>query len=320
MNKSKAIHFAGDITPLRKLNSLVNSNNPRAPFANMTNAKSLMGDISDDDDDGHGDPDYGDPDYGDPSVSSGSLALYNTLIGDPIFGKKKMKPRPSGNKFSQMINSKAKQKARLNKEFQHQENRNSVNAQIEARRMMGKVSRNHQYRFFDVSGSTLNSAQISPTEHFVVDMLKNNLDRQQSDTPFEVDVIAGTFAGVTWTLLANGLATPRFYVTTFITVGVNALSGTPGMIWNVTGTLPTIQGNLSITIPFSLSLGPKWYSRLQIFPWILVTNKPLLVLGQYSNAAPMTYLITGLPSTATVTLVIPGSQHVWTIGERNRLL
>lgn len=331
--------------PLRQLNQLVASKDSRAPYADLTNARHLMGDIEDGDfEDGdadYGDADYGDADYGDADYgdADGSpLATFDALIGDMEetgAPRRRMGRRTraglaiGGGAAGGVLLGKALQRAILKRRMRtkrvgsmlHRSGRkNSIDNSVNARREMGKLPRNHQFRFFQVNGANLNSAQISPTESFVSDMLKHNFDRQQSDTPFEVEIVAGTFAGVTWTVTSVGLATPRYYVGVFVTIGINALAANPGTIWNMTGIMPTINGNLVITIPFSFTLKPGYYSKFLIYPWQIVTNKPLLALGQYSNVNPITFSITGLPSTSTVNMTIPGSQHVWTIAMRNRLL
>lgn len=329
---------------LRQLNQLVASKDSRAPYADLTNARHLMGDIEDGDfEDGdadYGDADYGDADYGDADYgdADGSpLATFDALIGDmeETGAPRRMGRRTraglaiGGGAVSGVLLGKALQRALAKRRARNKRTksmlvragrRNSIDNSINARREMGKLPRNHQFRFFQVNGANLNSAQISPTESFVSDMLKHNFDRQQSDTPFEVEIVSGTFAGVTWTVTSVGLATPRYYVAVFVTIGINALAGNPGTIWNMTGILPTINGNLVITIPFSFTLKPGYYSKFLIYPWQIVTNKPLLALGQYSNVNPITFSITGLPSTSVVNMTIPGSQHVWTIAMRNRLL
>ena len=325
--------------PLRQLNQLVASKDSRAPYANLTNARHLMGDIEDGDfEDGDfedGDADYGDADYGD--VDGSPLAVFDTLIGDAEIGalsrrnKKRILQGAGiaggaaggillGRALNKAIKRRQSRKAAVKNKMVKSGSKNTIDNQVNARRELGKLPRNHQLRFFQVQGSTLNSAQISPTEHFVADMLKHNFDRQQSDTPFEVEIVSGTFAGVTWTVTSVGLATPRYYVAVVVTIGINALSANPGTIWNMVGIMPTINGNLVITIPFSFTLKSGYYSKFLIFPWQLVTNKPLIALGQYSNVNPISFSITGLPSTAVVNMTIPGSEHVWTIGMRNRLL
>lgn len=330
---------------LRQLNQLVASRDSRAPYADLTNARHLMGDVdygdSDLGDADYGDADYGDADYGDADygdadygdVDGSPLATFDTLIGDAEIGAISRRVKRGlaigggaaggillGRAINNAIKKKQARKRLINMKLNRSGSKNSIDNSINARRAMGKLPRNHQFRFFQVNGANLNSAQISPTESFVTDMLKHNFDRQQSDTPFEVEIIAGTFAGVTWTVTSVGLATPRYYVGVFVTIGINALSGNPGTIWNMTGIMPTINGNLTISIPFSFTLKPGYYSKFLIYPWQIVTNKPLLALGQYSNVNPISFSITGLPSTSVVNMTIPGSQHVWTIAMRNRLL
>lgn len=300
------------VSSLKKMNDFVRTSNPKAPQADLTNAAHLMGDAEED-----GDADYGDAsEEGDADGSP--LAMMNALIGDAsgMGGPKIIGNGP----IAKALRARRARQDAAKKKVANQGKKNTIDNQLEARRAMGKLPRNHQFRFFQASGAVLNSAQISPTESFVSDMLKTGFDRQQSDTPFEVEIANGTFGGVTWTVTANGVATNRFYVAVLLRCGINVLNANPGTIFNVTGTMPTINGNLTISTPFSFTLLPGYYASVLIFPWQLVTNKALWVLGQYSNAAPITFSITGLPSTAVVNLTVPGSQHTWTIGMRNRLL
>lgn len=315
---------------LSQLSSLVTNKDVRAPFANMTNARHLMGDAEDGDaEDGDAD---GDPSYGD--VDSSPLAVFDTLIGDAEFGAPSRRVKQGlavgagvtgglllGKALTNAYNKKMKQKSNVSRKLAASKNKQTIQNQINARQEMGKLSRTARLPFFQVMGSTLNAAPISPAEFFVADTLKYNFDRQATDTPFEVEVVSGTFAGITWTVTANGLATTRYYVAVVLVIGINQLAANPGTIFSVTGTLPTINGALVIAAsPFSFTLRNGYYSKLMIFPWQLVTNKALLALGAYSNANPITLSIVGLPSNATVNMTVPGSQHSWTIGMRNRLI
>lgn len=299
-----------------------------------------MGDIEDGDAD-YGDADYGDADYGDADygdVDSSPLAVFETLIGDAELGapRRHMGPKTkrallglaglgagvsAGVMLNRLIQKRVKQRQTTSGKLNNAKKHMTIQNQMNARRMMGKLPRNSQLPFFQITGAVLNASPIAAGEHFVADTLKYNLDRQQTDTPFEVEIVSGTFAGVTWTVSSVGIATARYYTAVVITIGINQLAANPGTIFAITGSLPTINGSLVIsTNPFSFTMQNGYYSKFMIFPWQIVTNKPLLALGSYSNANPITFSIVGLPSNATVSMTIPGSQHTWTIGMRNRLL
>lgn len=335
MNKPKA--------NLSQLTSLVVNKDSRAPFANVTNARHLMGDIEDGDleegDADFGDSDYGDADHGDAEygdINSSPLAVFDTLIGDAEVGGPNTNRRIKqgvgivggvtggallGRALTRAYSRKVASRKNVNNRLQRAKRQQTIQNQMNARQEMGKLSRTAKLPFYQVMGATLNSAPLSATECFVADTLKFNLDRQATDTPFEVEVVSGTFAGITWTATATGLAAPRYYAAVVLVIGINQLAANPGTIFSVTGTLPTINGALVIASnPFSFTLRNGYYAKFLLFPWQLVTNKPLLALGAYSNANPITLSIVGLPSNATVNLTIPGSQHSWTIAMRNRLI
>lgn len=311
------------------LHALTQSGDARAPQADITNAKYLMGDVYE-----GGDPDgaYGDPDddddfgdvYGD--VSTSAMDTFSSLIGD--VNKKRVRNIGLGIAGGALtagmiaaIAKKAKQKKAIAKNLQQNAANNTIANQVRARRLMGKIPRTAMMPFYQVTGATLNSYPLAPTEVFAADTLKYNFDRQATDTPFEVEIVNGTFAGVTWTVTAPGVVGIRYYTAAFITIGISVLTANPGTIFSLTGSMPTINGTLVIsTNPFSFTIRNGYYAKILIFPWQLVTNKPLIALGAYNNAAPITFSITGLPSNASVSMIVPGSQHPWTIGMRNRLV
>jgi len=229
-----------------------------------------------------------------------------------------------------VVNALKKRKARhahvqnnLDDAHQHQ----TIANQIEARQVMGYIAPHDHFQFYSLMGAHLNSAPLSPTEYYPADMLKHNLDRQNSDTPFEVETVIGTASGPgpTWTVTSVGVAPPafRYYVSVVLIVGVNFLSGTPGIIYTMTVAMPLINGgslNISSGSPFSFTLNYPFYSEFMIFPWTIVTNKPLLTLGQYDSVNTISFSITGLPSQATFNMIIPGSMHTWSIAMRNRFI
>jgi hypothetical protein len=198
---------------------------------------------------------------------------------------------------------------------------NTIQNQVEARQMMGKISKTSVMPFFQITGATLNQYPLAPTEHFPANTLKYNLDRQSTDTPFEVEITNGVFAVATWTCTASGVVADRYYTSVVLIVGINAFNANPGTIFNVAGTFPTFQGTLTVAAnPWSFTFLPGYYSRLIIFPWQLVVNKPLLALGKYNAATPIVVTVTGLTASAAVNLVVPGSLHPWSSAMRNALI
>lgn len=175
--------------------------------------------------------------------------------------------------------------------------------------------------FFSLTGAYMNSSPIEPKSRFVMDMLKNMLDRQNMDTPFYQETAIGTFAAGTWTCQAVGTVAPRFFTGLVLQMGTNILNAAPGTIMNITATIPTQAGLLTVAAtPFIFTYGDRFNVRFLFFPWNLVSNKPLPVLGTYSNANPITVLVTGLPAASAVSLIVPGSLHPWTTALRNSLL
>lgn len=344
MNKPKTVSFnAREESPLKSLGDLVNTSNPRAPYANITNASALVGDPFDEDED------FGDADYGDVEDNVSALTTYSTLMGDADYGDTALQRLgqgigrtwrriPKGVRIGAGVaaggaltyfgaraikraidRKKAANRARA--EAERAASLNTISSSVQARQLLGKIPRNAHMPFYQIIGANLNSFPLAPTEFFVADTLKYNLDRQSTDTPFEVEIVNGVFGGVTWTMTATGTVATRYYVCVFITIGISVLTAAPGTIFNVAGTFPTINGSLIIAAnPFSYTLQSGYYAKKCLFPWILVTNKPQLALGAYNNATPIVATITGLPSNAAVNMVVPGSLHQWTIAMRNRLL
>lgn len=336
-------------TPFRSFGDLVMTSNARADKADLTNAKELFGDPFEDGDivdfgdieDGDADSFYGDADvYGDPDSSI--LASYDMLVGDADeMGDTRRRgfhlPKGvkiagaaalglggtllAGRALNRAIAKNRMKKLNTAQTLRRAQQQQTIQTQLTRRRNMGKLPRTAGVPFFTIMGATLNAAPIAVTEAFAADTLKYNLDRQATDTPFDVEVVQGTYSGSTWTVQSVGVAGTRYYICVVINIGINTLAGNPGTIFNVTGTMPTFAGPLTIsTYPFSLTLLSGFDAKMMIFPWQLVTNKPLPVLGTYSNTNAITFAINGIPSNAAVSMVIPGSLHPWTIGTRNRLV
>jgi hypothetical protein len=199
-------------------------------------------------------------------------------------------------------------------------NRNTITNSVLARRMMGRIPGNTPFQFYSLEGGNLNQYPLAPTEYFPAEMLKYNLNRQNQETPFEVEIAPGAVVGPNIVATATGTVGARFFGAIVVTIGINALAANPGTVTTVTATIPTLAGPLSIVAnPFSFTIGKDYYIKFIIYPWQLITNKPVLVLGSYSNANPITVTVAGVPLSSSVTLVVPGSMHQWTIAMRNRL-
>jgi hypothetical protein len=197
----------------------------------------------------------------------------------------------------------------------------TLNNQKRAQMFPGKINKTDKMPFFELIGAKLNSSQIEPLSAFPADTLKVILDRQNVDTPFLQETAIGVFAAGVWTATATGDPTARFYFPLFLQLGINYLNAAPGTVFTVTANLPLINGGvLAITTPFIFTIEKGYDVRFKFHPWQLVSNKPLPVLGSYSNATPIVVTVNGLPSASTVNLVVPGSLHPWLAGVRNALV
>lgn len=328
-------------TPLKKLADFVQTTDGRAPRADISRNPELFGDIDVEDGDieyDMGDADYGDADYGDADTLIGGpvyapLSTYDQLIGDGERTRMGKLIHSKGAKYGAIAAgtaltglaavkaAKAIHRKRVARAAERSASKLTIQNSIYARETLGKIPRNAKIPFFSVMGATLNASPISAKENFIADSLKFNLDKAAQATPFEVEIASGSYAGTTWTVTTVN-AGPRYYSAAVLIFGINALNGAPGTVITLTGSMPLENGTLVIsTQPFSLTMLPGYYTKFMIYPWVIVTNKALLAAGYYGTTpGQITFSATGLPSTATVTMVIPGSQHTSTIALRNRLL
>lgn len=335
---------------LKSLDDLNVSGDPRMPQADITNAQELFGDPFGDVDygdmeDGDADGDYGDVDYGDTEdgdlygdvINDDSLGAYNIISGDPsssrrarlVKGAKVAGAVAAGGLATAFAVRAAKKamarrraaKARMNAKLSVQRHRQTLEQQRIARQAAGKIARNQKMPFFQVTGAKMNSSPIDSMEGFVADMFAYNLNRQASDTPFFQESALGIFAAGIWTCTATGVVANRFYTGLILQVGINYLNAAPGTIFQVTATLPTINGTLTVSSqPWIFTIMKQYDVRFLFFPWQLVANRPFPVIGQYSNANPIVVQVSGLPSASAVSLVVPGSLHPWTVAMRNSLM
>lgn len=320
---------------LRHISELGLSNNPREDKADITNAATLFGDPYGDIEDGDLYGDYEDGDlYGD--INDDTLSAFNMISGDPGSKNRHMS---NAMRFGlgaagaagvgaittaairKHLRKKQMRKEMIKSQMANQRVKQTLQNQKIARDTAGKIDRKKRMPFFQVSGAKMNSSPIEPMSAYVADMFKHNLDRQASDTPFLAEIVPATFAAGTWTATTIGVATNRFFTGLIVQIGMNALTGVPATVFNMTMTVPTINGPLVIAAtPFSFTFDKGFDSKFLFFPWQLVQTTPLPVLGQYNAVTPITIAITGLTATDKVTLVVPGSQHPWTVQMRNSLI
>lgn len=342
MNKAKAsVNLLsggmGSPAAVRSIDQFAADFDPRMPKADLSNAPYLFGDPSSagldtystligspygdvnsigleqvGDSDDFGDAAYGDASYGAPLPNWAKIAGAGVLgagagyLTSSLIHRQKMRQMQS-----QLIQQQLAAAA----------GRNTITNSVLARRMMGRIPLNTPFQFYSVMGANLNQYPLAPTEYFAADSLKYNLDQQAAQTPYEVEIANGVISGANLVATANGLVANRFFPAIICTIGINALAANPGTVMTVTASIPTVAGTLTISAqPFSFTFGKDYYAKLIIYPWSLVTNKPLLVQGQYSNAAPIVVTVSGIPTSSSVNLIVPGSMHQWTIAMRNRLV
>lgn len=312
---------------IKRIEEIEFSQDPRAPKADITNAPLLFGDPDFDD----GDVDYGEVDYGEVDT----LSPFELISGEPDFEMGAPSGRRNrGLKYAAgaavigtgaFLAHKAIKASRERKLMQRKLDSVRVNQSLRsANRMrseMGALSKDTMYPFFQLTGAKMNSSPIAPSSAFVTDMWKNMLDRQAMDTPFLQETAIGTFLAGVWTVTTVGVPTNRFFTGLMLQFGTNMLNAAPATIINITATIPTIAGPLVIAAqPFIFTYEKGFDVRFLVFPWNLVSNKPLPVLGQYSAAVPITFVVTGLPAASSVNLVVPGSLHPWIVAMRNSLM
>lgn len=334
MNRSRSI---------KTLGGLQISNNPRANQADLTNAPELFGDVFGDiGDDEFGDMDEdGDPDlYGD--INDSSLSAYKLISGDPNddeygdtragrFLRRYKSPLLmagagtaayfGGRAIVNAIRKRRSERAMVNRAMHTARTRQTLKMQNVARAYSGKIRRDAKMPFFQLIGAKMNASPIAPTSSFVADMFKNMLDRQNSDTPFEQETILGTLVGSQWQCIGGSTLTNRFYTGLILQIGINQLNAAPGTVFIVKAQLPTINGPLVINAtPWIFTIQNNFDVRFLFFPWQIVTNLPLPVLGSYGSAAQITVTVDGLPTASAVNLVVPGSLHPWAVAMRNALI
>lgn len=316
------------IQPLNGFSDIPFSNDPRAAHADITNARELFGDPSD-----FGDPDdFGDAEYGDAFLNENPISLYNTISGDAEYGAPK--PYSQWNKaqraglwtgvglagagllagggygIAQLIKkNQAKQRA-YQAQLQSRRNRSTILSADAARKSGMGINRKSVMPFFNLTGAKMNSSPLVPSSKLPADMVKYGLDKQALETPFLQETAPGVFGGTNWVATATGVAAARYFMPLVVTIGINQLSAAPGTVITVTANIPTVAGSLVITTnPFIFTIESGFNIRFLFFPWQLVANAALPVMGTYSSTNPITVTVTGAPANSSVNLVVPGSEH-----------
>jgi ribosomal protein S13 len=349
--KTQQVSAGALVRTLPSRNGIIPSSNPRAPKADITNSPHLFGDIFDDYGRGDiindglastfklisGDIDEGDID----DMSQGDIDevygdLYGDLYGDPATRRKTVRNVALGvgagaagavltkkaiDAIKRMRMKRSAQLTRMNQQIAHERGKQTISNQRLMREHSGKINRNAKIPFFQLIGARMNQSPIDPMEGFPADMLKYFLDRQAAETPFQQETAIGVFALGTWTATANGVVANRFFSPLIVQLGINQLNAAPGTVFNITATIPTLAGTLTISSqPFIFTIEKSYDVRFVFFPWQLVQNRPLPVLGVYNTVSPITINVTGLPSASSVNLIVPGSLHPWVIAIRNGII
>jgi hypothetical protein len=325
----------------------------RAPKANLTNAKYLMGDVYDapyGDPSFRGDPSFsGDPaPYGDPNMANSALANYDVMIGDMIetggfspahiwqslpkavkllLGGVGAAGATFGTVKGVQAILKAHQRNRARKQNLANAQYNSRNAgtihnTLYSRQNLAKIHPSQLTSFYQAQGCSLGAYPISPKKAFPYKSLTWTFDQQSNTSPFVAQIVNSTQPGGPGTDYIIDIAGPAngaYYPCVFIVIGGNILQSSPGINFNVTATLPLVNGTLSISAePFTFTLGGEYYAKICIFPWTLVAAEPVYTSGFYSAANHINIHVSGsIPNPAAVSAVVPGTMHQWTIGMRN---
>jgi hypothetical protein len=210
---------------------------------------------------------------------------------------------------------------RVQTTFGREKSRQTIQNQALIRSNSGKINRHGKIPFFQLIGAKMNQSPIDPLSAFPADMLKYFFDKQAAETPFQQETALGVLALGVWTATATGVATTRYFSPLIVRLGINELNAAPSTIFTVTATVPTQAGVLTIsTQPFQMSIERSFDVTFVFFPWNLVQNKPLPVIGTYNNANPVIVNVTGLPAASAVSLIVPGSLHPWVIALRNSIV
>lgn len=331
--------------------------NPRLPKADISNAPFLFGDpfgewgdVEDGDfEDGdfeEGDFEEGDFEDGDvDSLGYGQgdpLESYLATAGDPAPKRKSRQLRSNWKKMptrkkvavaagagvtaavlGKLISNSIKKRRNAQGELRRAGKKNFLSRQRSVIKNTPKANKSGSLFFTYLSGGNLTQAPLVPGASFVTDTVKYLLDKASVETPFYQYIQPATFTTV-WTATVQP-ATGTYYFPAFmVNIGSAALQASPGTIVTVDISACTLIDNSTLTTTGGLNwvytyrLG--FDSRIIIFLWKMVANKPMPTLGKLANATPLTVVVGGINNLSAVTVTVPGSQHPWTLSMRNSVL
>lgn len=326
--------------------------NPRLPKADITNAPFLFGDPFGDMDDSEegdfedGDFEDGDFEDGDPDdngyASGDPLEAYLATAGDPAPKKKShvlrknwrsMTPRKkaaiaggaglTAAVLAALIAASVKRKQAARRALGSAGKKNFLARQRNVIKNTPKANKSGSLFFTYLSGGNLTQAPLVPGASFVTDTVKYLLDKASVETPFYQFIQPATFTTV-WTATVQPASGTYYYPAFMINIGSAYLQASPGTIVTVDISACTLIDGSTLTTTGGLNwiftYRKGFDSRVIIFLWKLVANKPMPTLGVLSNATPLTVVVGGVTNLSAVTVTIPGSQHPWTLSMRNSVL
>lgn len=257
-------------------------------------------------------------DYGDLRSMLRSPIMKKLIPGAMGFAAGRLMRNPLQN----ILNNVTAQSNRVKQMMRRNTALNTVKNQLAARKLLGRIGMNQGVAFFSIEGGAINASPLAVGSTFVSEVFRWNLNKQSNETPYESEIKTASLVGADWVATTTAGGTGRYYTGVFVLVGINTLAANPGTVFTLTGTLPTINGGSTVISanPLSFTISKDFYARILIFPWTLVTNVPYNVIGYYTAASPITVTVSGLPAQAQVTLLVPGSQHPWTIAMRNSFI
>lgn len=307
------------------------SSNARAPKADISKQPYLFGDIFGDVYGDADDDDYGDLyEDGDIDDEGDPMDLYLATAGDPLTRKQKIALAAAaggitgigGALLAKAIRRKRQNKLKASMALASARKRNSLTKQRSVINNAPKMARASKLMFTYLSGGNLTQAPLVPGASFVTDTLKYMLDKASVETPFFQFVAAAAFTTL-WTADLAPATGSYYYPAFIVNIGSASLTASPGTIVQVNITACTLLDASSLTTagnPWIFTYRAGFDSRLVVYLWKLVANKPMPTLGVVNATDHLTVTVAGIPSTSAVTLTVPGSQHPWTLALRGSLV
>jgi hypothetical protein len=198
-------------------------------------------------------------------------------------------------------------------------------------RRLGRIARNEKWNFMYIKGGIINSTPIPESSGFPSEQMSQMLNRQNSDSPFLVDQALGGIVGTTLSASLAGPASFRLTPIIWIKIGTSVFTGIPNSLLTISVNIPLFNGSiLSITAPpITATYSAPFNMTLGIVPWTIVSSVPTATLCRYGAAPGQDISVTvsglpldtlGAPSTSSLVVMAPGTQHKWTQGMRNAFL